>query len=39
MLLIIEGMDRCGKSTLVQNLRKKYFKNNKENYEIIRKRN
>ena len=27
MLLIIEGMDRCGKSTLVQNLRKKYFKN------------
>ena len=27
MLLIIEGMDRCGKSTLVENLRKKYFKN------------
>lgn len=26
MILIIEGMDRCGKSTLVQNLRKNYFK-------------
>lgn len=25
MLLIIEGMDRCGKSTLVEHLRKKYF--------------
>lgn len=26
MLLIIEGMDRCGKSTLVEHLRKRYFK-------------
>lgn len=25
MLLIIEGMDRCGKSTLVEHLRKRYF--------------
>jgi len=25
MLLIIEGMDRCGKSTLVESLRKNYF--------------
>jgi thymidylate kinase len=25
MLLIIEGMDRCGKSTLVEHLRKHYF--------------
>lgn len=25
MLLIIEGMDRCGKSTLVEDLRKRYF--------------
>lgn len=29
MILIIEGMDRCGKSTLVSNLRKHYFKNPK----------
>lgn len=26
MLLIVEGMDRCGKSTLVEHLRKRYFK-------------
>ena len=26
MLLIIEGMDRCGKTTLIGNLRKHYFK-------------
>jgi thymidylate kinase len=26
MLLIIEGLDRCGKSTLVEHLRKRYFK-------------
>ena len=25
MILIIEGMDRCGKSTLVEQLRKRYF--------------
>lgn len=25
MLLIVEGMDRCGKSTLVDHLRKRYF--------------
>jgi thymidylate kinase len=25
MLLIIEGLDRCGKSTLVEHLRKRYF--------------
>ena len=25
MLLIVEGMDRCGKSTLVEHLRKRYF--------------
>lgn len=25
MLLIIEGLDRCGKSTLIKNLRKHYF--------------
>lgn len=25
MLLIVEGMDRCGKTTLVEQLRKKYF--------------
>lgn len=25
MILIIEGMDRCGKSTLVEQLRKQYF--------------
>lgn len=28
MILIIEGMDRCGKSTLVEQLRKRYFLNN-----------
>lgn len=27
MILIIEGMDRCGKSTLVEQLRKRYFTN------------
>lgn len=27
MILIIEGMDRCGKSTLVEQLRKRYFNN------------
>ena len=27
MILIIEGMDRCGKSTLVEQLRKHYFTN------------
>lgn len=27
MILIIEGMDRCGKSTLIANLRKHYFTN------------
>ena len=27
MILIIEGMDRCGKTTLIENLRKKYFVN------------
>lgn len=27
MILIIEGMDRCGKSTLVEQLRKQYFTN------------
>jgi thymidylate kinase len=25
MLLIVEGLDRCGKSTLVEHLRKRYF--------------
>lgn len=25
MFLIIEGLDRCGKSTLIKNLRKRYF--------------
>lgn len=29
MILIIEGMDRCGKSTLVEQLRKNYFYNHK----------
>lgn len=29
MILIIEGMDRCGKSTLIANLRKHYFTNPK----------
>lgn len=29
MILIIEGMDRCGKSTLVEQLRKRYFTNPK----------
>ena len=29
MILIICGMDRCGKSTLISNLRKYYFKNPK----------
>ena len=29
MLLIIEGMDRCGKTTLIGNLRKHYFKDPK----------
>ena len=29
MILIIEGMDRCGKSTLVEQLRKRYFPNPK----------
>lgn len=29
MITIIEGLDRCGKSTLVSNLRKHYFKNPK----------
>jgi thymidylate kinase len=29
MILIIEGLDRCGKSTLVGNLRKCYFTNSK----------
>lgn len=28
MILILEGMDRCGKSTLVEQLRKQYFLNN-----------
>jgi len=28
MILIIEGMDRCGKSTLIDQLRKRYFINN-----------
>lgn len=27
MILIIEGMDRCGKSTLIEQLRKNYFLN------------
>lgn len=27
MILIIEGLDRCGKSTLISNLRKTYFTN------------
>lgn len=27
MIVIIEGLDRCGKSTLVTNLRRYYFKN------------
>ena len=27
MFVIIEGMDRCGKTTLIKNLRKSYFKN------------
>jgi thymidylate kinase len=27
VIVIIEGLDRCGKSTLVKNLRKHYFKN------------
>ena len=27
MILIIEGMDNCGKSTLIKNLRKEYFAN------------
>lgn len=29
MILIIEGMDRCGKTTLISNLRKNYFINPK----------
>lgn len=29
MILIIEGMDRCGKTTLISNLRKNYFSNHK----------
>jgi thymidylate kinase len=29
MILIIEGQDRCGKTTLINNLRKYYFKNPK----------
>jgi thymidylate kinase len=29
MITIIEGMDRCGKSTLISNLRKHYFTNPK----------
>lgn len=29
MILIIEGMDRCGKTTLISNLRKNYFGNHK----------
>lgn len=29
MILIIEGMDRCGKSTLISNLRKNHFANSK----------
>ena len=29
MIVILEGMDRCGKSTLVSNLRKHYFRNPK----------
>lgn len=29
MIIIIEGMDRCGKSTLIANLRKHYFTNPK----------
>lgn len=29
MILIIEGMDRCGKTTLISNLRKHYFTNPK----------
>jgi thymidylate kinase len=27
MLIIAEGLDRCGKTTLINNLRKNYFKN------------
>jgi thymidylate kinase len=29
MILIIEGLDRCGKTTLISNLRKTYFENPK----------
>ena len=29
MILIIEGMDNCGKSTLIKNLRKEYFSKTK----------
>lgn len=29
MLLIVEGMDRCGKSTLIEKLRKNYFTDRK----------
>jgi thymidylate kinase len=29
MITIIEGLDRCGKTTLISNLRKTYFKNPK----------
>jgi thymidylate kinase len=29
MILIIEGMDSCGKTTLISNLRKNYFSNHK----------
>jgi thymidylate kinase len=29
MITIIEGLDRCGKTTLISNLRKNYFKNPK----------